>query len=570
MARKKQNQRKKKHTVLATPRYHLPPTKHAEIAHAISTAQKFNQIGQAESAVELCLEAIKVEPKNAECYLTIAESYERLGQSENAHEAFNTAQKVFPNFVPGIVNHGLMLYSFKYLELSLKQYEYALAIDGNFLPALQGALSVLSDLRRYERAVIIAEKIARIRDVESDFIELARIKDLAGDQKGAQKTYLRVRSTSSNKSLIDTYLGLLALTHGDKTTAISYIKSALSSDSGTGYPYLYMAKSEPSSISLQDLEKTVSQSKDKSVLTVQVPMYFALAHLYEKAGDLEKAFINFSKANDLVCSIVRNDNEQRKQKAEMCWEKVEKIPFPNPKGVLSNKPVFVTGLPRSGTTLVESIIAAHSDAEGLGELELVPALVPSIDIENVNTITQAAQSYLKAYPKSLQHKLRLVDKSIGSVPHIGLILAMFPNAKIIICERHPMDTAWSAYKEYFSEGGLDFTYSFDRIATHQKNYAELMHHWYEKFPNRILSIRYEDLVNSPEKYAQQIISHVDLPWEQSCLDFHKSSHTVRTASVEQVRKPVYTSSIARWKPYEPWLGELKQRLSDLIKQYETE
>ena len=569
MARKKNNKRKKKTVVKAAPRYHLPVTKHTEVEKAISTAQKFNQSDQAEQALDLCLAAIKVEPKNAECYLTIAESYERLGQFEKAHDAFNTAQKIFPNFLPGIVNHALMLYAFKQVELSLRQYDHALSIDGDFLPALQGALTVLSDLRRYHRAVIIAEKIARIRDIESDYLELAHLKDLAGDGKGAIKTYLRTRSTSKNPALVDTYLGLQALAHGEKDTAINHLSSALSSNPRTGYPYLYLAKSAPTSLSLEEINQKVLESKDKSVLDFQVPLYFSLAHLYEKSGDYENAFKNFSTANNMVCSVVKDDNEQRKERAEMCYSKVKALPFPNPNSASTDKPVFVTGLPRSGTTLVESIIAAHSEAEGLGELELIPALEPSINPDNLNTIKQAAQSYLNAYPERVANKKRLVDKSIGSVPHIGLILAMFPNAKIIICERHPMDTAWSAYKEYFSEGGLGFTYSFERIATHQKMYHELIQQWYQQFPDRLKKIRYEDLVQNPEINAKKIISHLDLPWQDECLNFHKSSHTVRTASVEQIRKPVYTSSIGRWKLYEPWLGELKLQLKDLINQYEA-
>ncbi|HFC05382.1 MAG TPA: sulfotransferase, partial [Rhizobiales bacterium] len=162
---------------------------------------------------------------------------------------------------------------------------------------------------------------------------------------------------------------------------------------------------------------------------------------------------------------------------------------------------------------------------------------------------------------------RIVDKSISSLLHLGTIATMFPNARIICCQRHPMDVAWSAYKQYFNDGALAYTYSFERIVSHQKIYAQALKHWQSVLGDKLVTVRYEDLVSAPEESAKSLISHIDLPWQESCLDFYKSKTPVRTASYEQVRQPIYTTAIGSWKPYEPWLKQLQSSLLAEIEAY---
>ncbi len=160
------------------------------------------------------------------------------------------------------------------------------------------------------------------------------------------------------------------------------------------------------------------------------------------------------------------------------------------------------------------------------------------------------------------------DKSISSFKHIGSILLMFPNACLVACERHPMDIAWSIFVEYFSNNAVVYSYDLRRIACHLRFHREIMDHWAKVLPGRILTLRYEDVVSDPEGAGRRLIAHAGLDWDEAVLAFHQSRRVVRTASLEQVRQPIYKTSVGKWRRFEPHLQALSQDLEDLIDRYE--
>ncbi len=553
-------------------RQHLPPARHQQVSDAITAANSLISQGKTSDALALCEQIAEIEPGNAEIFLTMATAYEQAGQIEPGDQAYQKAFKLAPNFLPAMINHALMYYQAGLLEKALARFNAVLALDADFIPALDGTARTLSDLRRYHQAVPVYEKLARLRATSVDLMELARVQELAGNFKAALSAWQRSLTVCHDRASIETLAGMFCLSHGDKPAAIDYFEKAISEDRDAGFAYFHLAKSEGNQARLPDIEAALTRSTEKSVANVQAPLHFAKGYLLEKAGKYEQAFLSFKQANELVTSIKPDDNQQHRQMLshhQHIYTQQFIADLHKAKCDQSKRPVFVTGLPRSGTTLVEQIIAGHSDACGLGEVELIPLLAPVLKNGLPESFLAAAKTYRALYQADQADMQRMVDKSISSVLHLGAIMAMFPNATIIYCERHPMDAAWSAYKQYFNDGSLAYTYSFERIAAHQKIYRQAIEHWQKVFGEKILKIRYEDLVDAPEKHAKRLISHVNLPWQESCLNFHKNQTPVRTASYDQVRQPVYTTSVGSWRAYEPWLGELTTLLSAEMQRYQN-
>ena len=227
----------------------------------------------------------------------------------------------------------------------------------------------------------------------------------------------------------------------------------------------------------------------------------------------------------------------------------------------------MTGLPRSGTTLIEQIIASHPQAGSVGELELIPALKQSLVSLQSRDIQRCAESWLVAVPASRD---RVVDKSISTLLYTGLAMLMFPDARFVFVRRHPMDVYWSAYREMFGTGAVTFSYDPQMLIRRISFYDHLMKLWKQRFPDRILEVRYEELVTSLERRAKTIIAHTGLEWHENCLDFHKSETVVRTASMAQVRQPVYASSVGKWQAYSDQLRPVSEAMAGLIEDYEQQ
>lgn len=240
----------------------------------------------------------------------------------------------------------------------------------------------------------------------------------------------------------------------------------------------------------------------------------------------------------------------------------------------SDAPVFILGMPRSGTSLVEQILASHSHVHGAGEREemlrladRLPELLNDsrtypgcIDGLSISSSAEIADAFLKALKRLNPHAARITDKMPGNFHHVGLIATLFPNAKIIHCRRDPRDTCLSIFFGDFV-GSHAYSYDLTNLGRYYRQYERLMAHWHKVLPGRILDVSYEDLVEQQEDWSRRMVKFCDLDWERGCLEFHKTSRNVQTRSNAQVRQPIYRSSIARWRPFETHLEPLVAALS---------
>jgi tetratricopeptide (TPR) repeat protein len=251
-------------------------------------------------------------------------------------------------------------------------------------------------------------------------------------------------------------------------------------------------------------------------------------------------------------------------------------------GVQDPDPIFILGLPRSGSTLLEQILASHSQVEGTHELPDIQAAVialqgrdpdpddpryPGVLAEmSRQDVTRLGERYLADTRIHRSGKRFFIDKMPNNFRHIGLIHLMLPNARIIDARREPMACCFSNLKQLFAQG-QEFTYSAEDIARYYRTYLELMLHWDQVLPGRVLRVHHEDVVDDLEACVRRMLEHCGLAFEPACVEFHKTRRSVRTPSSEQVRQPIFRDSLDQWRAYEPWLGELKTALGDAVERY---
>jgi tetratricopeptide (TPR) repeat protein len=309
---------------------------------------------------------------------------------------------------------------------------------------------------------------------------------------------------------------------------------------------------------------------------------FALGRAFEHRSEYSTAFAHYAAGNALRRMASPFDIgkfESKSRRVMACFTE----PFfleRSRQGCTDPAPIFVVGLPRSGSTLVEQILASHSSVEGTMELPNILTLVREFDCLDARS---------DAYPESLltvgtdrlaalgaryiaetrpirTGRPRFIDKMPNNFSHIGLIQAILPNATIIDIRRHPMDACLSAFKQHFAEG-QSFSYDLGDLGRYYRCYLGLMDHWDAVLPQKVLHLQYEDLVNDPEANIRRLLAHCGLPFEDACLSFHETQRPVRTASSEQVRQPLYTSGIGYWQHFAMELEPLRASLGDCLERF---
>lgn len=309
-------------------------------------------------------------------------------------------------------------------------------------------------------------------------------------------------------------------------------------------------------------------------------MNFALANLYENRKDFGAAFLHVREANTLTQKVINFTPDHYTTRVNAIIEIFDEALFDRCAGMgsESERPVFVCGMPRSGTTLAEQVFASHDDIFGAGELGFIPAitgLMPTVLGDkrpyplcmsgfSTRTAEHAAAYYLEKIYEHDTAAARVVDKLPHNFMQLGLIAILFPRAKIIHLNRDPRDTAISNYFQNFAakRGGMGYAFDLENIGHMINDHDRMMDHWRAVLPVPIFELSYEQLVADPEPVTKELFAFIGIPWQESVLEFHKTDRAVRTASVWQVRQPIYTSSTEKWRRYEEYLDPLNQVLEN--------
>lgn len=304
-------------------------------------------------------------------------------------------------------------------------------------------------------------------------------------------------------------------------------------------------------------------------LAQQVEALFAEGALLEASGDFDAAFTALEEANTLFRSTITYSSAKTEDFMGRVRQvfTAERIATLAPNGHPSNRPIFILGMPRSGTTLVEQIVSAHPNVLGAGEtMRLIRVVAGTTGAQGerypewvapMNSTDQhaIARAYLEGIPKGLPGQTRFTDKRLENFEYVGLIASILPNATFVHVRRDPRDSGFSCFATRFA-GGQTWAYSLKEIGQFQRMHSQMMRHWHDVLPGRILEVSYEALVADLEGETRRILDHCGLEFDPACLEFHASKRAVRSASFAQVRKPIYDQAVGRWKPFAAHLAPM--------------
>jgi tetratricopeptide (TPR) repeat protein len=374
-------------------------------------------------------------------------------------------------------------------------------------------------------------------------------------------------------------------TLGRRAEAIAEYRTAAAARAGYGDAYWSLANLKTYRFTDGELQQMRAAETAASTSAVdRWHLCFALGKALEDRAEYAQSFDYYARGNALKRAESRYRPEPLELNTRLQIEVCTPALFARNKdsGAPAPDPIFIVGLPRSGSTLVEQILASHSAVEGTQELADIPRIVtelkgrePESDQPRYPAVLggMSAEDYRRLGEKYLRDtriyrsgKPRFIDKMPNNFRHIGLIHLMLPNAKIIDARREPMACCFGNLKQLFASG-QEFTYSVDDIARYYRTYLELMRHWDTVLPGRVLRVHHEDVVEDLEGSVRRLLEYCGLEFEPGCIEFHRTERSVRTASSEQVRQPIYRAALDQWRHYAPWLGDLRAALGDALSHY---
>ena len=401
-----------------------------------------------------------------------------------------------------------------------------------------------------------------------------------GDHEEAVRLYDKILLKNPFNFSIHTSKGHAQKTLGKTDDAIESYKSAYKAKEDHGEAFFSLSNLKTYKFAANELDIMRKQLK-RVDLTLKDKAYFhfALAQGCEVIGEYEEAFFHYDAGNKIKndqskYTIEKMDKELQSQ-ITVCNEKFfDKL---GPGGHTSNDPIFILGLPRAGSTLIEQILASHSKIDGTLELPNILSMAQSLrgdDIYGTDGNYPRSMEVLSTEQRKDMGKMfiedtqmhrksapRFTDKMPNNFRHIGLIHLVLPNAKIIDARRYPLDCCFSMFKQLFAQG-QEFTYGLEEAGSYYNMYVKLMNHWDKVLPNKILRVNNEDIIDDLEGQVIRMLDFLDLPFEESCITFYETDRSVRTASSEQVRKPINKSGMHRWKPYAKNLKKLIANLDE--------
>ena len=464
-------------------------------------------------------------------------------------------------------------------------------LEPDNLPAAIQLFHVVMRRQRFHSAYEIAQKLRDKYPDDEDQIKKAYAAACfsVGRIDEAEDLYKQLRQQHPNDHLIPISQGHIFNSSGDRAAAIDAFKasSAIKVDHGDAYWSLANTKSYRFDEAQIQQMRELEERQDIGELD-QIQICFALGKAYEDADQFEDAFEFYARGNRLKLPSTHFDVEQliKRIDAQINVCTADLFTQLAETGLNAPDPIFIVGLPRAGSTLLEQILASHSLVDGTMELHNIldlakrlrgrdagneaepryPRILGELDTSMFESFGQQFIDQTRVYRSSAPH---FIDKMPNNFFHIGLIKLILPNAKVIDARRHPMACCFSGFKQLWGEG-QEFSYGLEQIGTYYRQYVRLMTHWDEVLPDFVLRVQHEDVVDDLEGQVRRLLDFCGLPFESACLDYHKTDRTVRTPSAEQVRQPIYRSGLDQWRNFEEHLDPLKAGLGEeLLKEYDV-
>jgi tetratricopeptide (TPR) repeat protein len=458
-----------------------------------------------------------------------------------------------------------------------------LAKAPNYNSARYDLILTLVDLHKHQRAREESERLMAAEPRNPGVrVTHAGILMALGDVNGSIERYQALLQQMPRDSELHQSLGHAYKTNGESAKAIESYRRAVEVRPDFGEAYWSLANLKTYRFTDAELERM--RHYEAQPYLQQADRYhlcFALGKALEDRGDYAESFTYYDRGNALKKegSLYRAAAQERAVNKQMELCTPEFFAERRGWGCPDASPIFVLGLPRAGSTLLEQILASHSQVEGTMELANIPRLVGSLgsgdkfgDTHYPGVLPQLTAEQCREFGEAYIRDTRVyrtgkpffIDKMPNNFRNIALIQLILPNAKIIDARRDAMDCCFSNFKQLYANGH-PFAYNLDDIGRYYRSYVSLMDHWDQVLPGRVLCMRHEDVLADLEGSVKRILEYCGLPFEPGCVEFHRTERRVHTASAEQVRRPINRDGVDQWRPYEPWLGPLKDALGPLAR-----
>jgi len=480
--------------------------------------------------------------------LFLMNELQNLYNSKQFKEAESKAKELIKKFPKSasIYNFlGLIFKQQKEIKKAVKSFEKAISIDPTFPDSYNNLGNLYTKVNKFKKsiqnfniAIKINQKLFMVH------YNLGLSYKALGDFNNAKKCFLKSINIRRHFFYAYRQLGMIKKWKKEDKTLIELIKifAGLKNDN--------------------DLKKELA---------------FTLGKAHEDILDYKKSFKYFEEAN----RIQNNDSNYSIEYDKNLFKKIKstytKNLFINNKDKFDKKnkctPIFIVGMPRSGSTLIEQILSNHSKIYSCGEIEILNDLINKLYfndkkdflsedtfVSNMTILKEIKNKYLKNLEMISNKSQYVTDKMLLNFKWLGIIKLIIPNAKIIHCIRDPRDNCISIFKNFFPARGMEFSSSLENIVEYYLLYRDLMQYWHKTFPGFVLDLNYEELIDCPDITVKNIFKYLELKWEKNCMNFYKSKRPVQTASDVQIRKPMYKSSISSWLNYEPYLNNIFKKL----------
>lgn len=565
-----------------------------------------HQLGDSEAALPFLTRAVAIQPGAAPVHTNLGIVYAALKRQEEALAAFETASRLDPRLAAPRNNAGNVLMALGRIEEAKAAFEQAIAIDPTFVEARNNLGNALFHLGRSDEAVtafaaalarnpayapahynwatVLAERGAhdeaaqhytRAREIDPGYVAACHHHGYSlnalGRPNEAIKAFCQALALDPADALAHAGIGASELCLGNTHAARAAYETALRL--APDEPVVHRALGEvkrytPGDPDIAQMEAIAARALDASA-TAQ--LHFALFKAYADTEDYARAFACLSKANAAKRSLISYDEPAHLAEMVGAAETYSAERLAQKGGAPSQSPIFIFGMPRSGTSLIEQILASHPAVHGAGEAVEFGRLVmgtyrPGASSWNVATLSEPerrhlGQTYLDAMAaKAPAGTLRITDKMPANFRFAGAIAMTLPGARMIHLRRDAMDTCFSCYSKLFT-GSIDYAYDLGELGRYYRSYERLVAYWRVVLPpSQFLEMCYEDLVSDLEAGTRTLLDFCGLAWDPACLEFHKTTRPVITASMTQVRQPLFKSGIGRWKLYAEWLSPLREVL----------
>ena len=521
--------------------------------------------GQLDEAIAAYRQAIALNPNLPEAHSNLGNALKDKGQLDEGIAAYSKAIECRPGWAVPHVNLGKLFSSQGRFEEARLAFQQGAQCEPDNSDAQNCLAMVLAELQRFDEAGKALDRAAALAP-NSALTHEARGMILWRSGRGVEavESFRRALEIAPESGSVWIDLGEALRQIGRFAEAADCARQILVRRPGAAEAYTLMASVGASADAVEMAWLMASVDDPQTPIRDRAELGFVLGKMLDDAGRFDEAFAHYARANSLVLQM-RHAAGERYNSDQFAHRVDESIAMFTPEffarthdwGEASELPVFIVGMPRSGTSLVEQIASSHPDVFGAGELLEIGKIETSLSSTQClpGPIKDAAGKQLERLRALGSSALRVIDKTPANVERLGLIATLFPSARVILCRRDPRDTCLSCFFQRFTAGNL---YSFDlgQCGRHHVHTDRLVAHWLKVLPLRMLEVQYEDLVADLDTQSRRIISFLGLPWNPACLDFHRTERTVQSASDWQVRQPIYTRSVGRWRNYERHLGPI--------------